>query len=118
MNDDIDECELGCDECDSPMSEECSNYIADDDLTLCDGCYNDYLDDGEMDCEYDRDDLIDGVGFADPGGHSSLRAETVNNPRNRPCPSCHAANVLTPADVRAGYQCNRCADIAEGRGGY
>jgi len=62
----------------------------------------------------DYDDYeIDGVGFADPGGHSSLRRETEDNPRIYPCPTCGAENVLTPLDVRAGYQCDACADRAE-----
>lgn len=65
---------------------------------------------------YDDDPPIDGVGFADPGGNSSLRAATPNNPRDRPCPTCKAENVLTRIDVMRGYQCNRCADRAE-RGG-
>ena len=59
------------------------------------------------------DDLIDGVGFADPGGRSALRAATRKNPRNRPCPTCGAKNVLTPLDVAKGYQCDQCADRAE-----
>jgi predicted RNA-binding Zn-ribbon protein involved in translation (DUF1610 family) len=37
---------------------------------------------------YDDDYPIDGVGFADPGGRSALRAATRNNPRDRPCPNC------------------------------
>ena len=62
---------------------------------------------------------IDGVGFADPGGRSALRAATRSNPRNRPCPTCGAANVLTPIDVARGYQCDQCADRAEaGMDGY
>jgi hypothetical protein len=52
--------------------------------------------------------------YAQPGGNSALRAATRDNPRNRPCPTCGRKNVLTPADVRRGYQCNRCADAAEG----
>ena len=65
--------------------------------------------------EYEDDDtnLIDGVGFADPGGKSALRAETAENPRNLPCPSCEAPNRLTPLDRRRGYQCDSCADRAE-----
>lgn len=55
--------------------------------------------------------------FADPGGRSALRAASKRNPRNRPCPTCGAANRLTPADVQRGYQCDACADRAEG-GGY
>ncbi len=63
---------------------------------------DDYGDDG-----YDMD-------FRDPGGRSSLRA---GNPEF-PCPTCGAENVLTAKDVRLGYQCDDCADRAEGRGGY
>ena len=61
----------------------------------------------------DDDNLIDGVGFANAG--SALRAETENNPRNLPCPTCGAEDVLTPLDRARGYQCDRCADAAEGR---
>lgn len=67
----------------------------------------DYYDDEE------REFLIDGVGFAREG--SALRAETADNPRNLPCPSCGAENVLTPLDVARSYCCDRCADIAEGK---
>lgn len=67
--------------------------------------------------DYGDDDLIDGVGFADPGGNSALRAATSGNSRNRPCPTCKRPNMLTPADVARGYQCDICADEAEG-GGY
>jgi hypothetical protein len=63
--------------------------------------------------EYDEDDLIDGVGFADPGGNSALRAATPDNPRNLPCPGCGAENALTPIDKHRGYVCDRCADRAE-----
>jgi hypothetical protein len=63
------------------------------------------------DDEPDYDD--DRICFADPGGNSALRAATKKNPRNKPCPTCGAKNVLTPADVALGYQCNRCADRAE-----
>lgn len=54
--------------------------------------------------------------FANPGGNSALRASSGRNPRNLPCPTCGAENVLTPADVRRHYQCDDCADIAEGGG--
>lgn len=64
---------------------------------------------GAMDM-YDGNRLIDGVGFTEPGGRSALRRATHRNPRNHPCPTCKKANMLTPADVRAGYQCDRCAD--------
>ena len=52
--------------------------------------------------------------FADPGGESALRAETPTNPRNLPCPNCGTEDVLTPSDRRHGYQCDRCAERAEG----
>lgn len=61
------------------------------------------------DCD---EDLIDGVGFASEG--SALRAATRDNPRIHPCPTCGSENVLTPIDVAKGYQCDRCADRAEG----
>jgi hypothetical protein len=61
------------------------------------------------------DDLIDGVGFADPGGESALRAETKDNPRNLPCPTCGFPNRLTPIDKARGYQCDSCA-VANERG--
>ena len=65
--------------------------------------------------DYD-DDQIDGVGFSQAG--SSLRCATRGNPRNLPCPSCHAPNRLTPLDQARGYQCDRCADQAERGGEY
>ena len=63
-----------------------------------------------------EDDLIDGVGFADPGGESALRAATPENPRDQPCPTCGNENVLTRIDVNRGYQCDACARRDE-RGG-
>ena len=51
--------------------------------------------------------------FADPNGKSSLRAANENNPRNLPCPTCGQPDRLTPADKRAGYQCDECADMQE-----
>ena len=65
--------------------------------------YDSYDDDGDMN-----------IMFAEPGGRSSLRAATRTNPRNLPCPTCGKKNRLTPADKAAGYQCNDCADRAEG----
>lgn len=79
---------------------------------------HEFYDDPEEDLFDPEEDLIDGVGFADPGGNSSLRAATPDNPRNLPCPTCGAPNRLTQFDRAAGYQCDRCADIAEGHGGY
>jgi phage/plasmid primase-like uncharacterized protein len=56
--------------------------------------------------------------FADPRGRSALRASSRSNPRILPCPTCGAKNRLTLADRAAGYQCDACADRAEGYGGY
>lgn len=64
-----------------------------------------------FDEDMDRDDC--GLDFAEPGGRSALRAASKSNPRNLPCPTCHAPNRLTPADRAEGYQCNSCADRAE-----
>ncbi len=98
--------------------EECGAAVFDHELRD-DGCVNCTEEAGhDVDGRgYDEDYLIDGVGFADPGGRSALRAATPDNPRVHPCPTCGTQNVLTPADVARGYQCNRCADRAE-RGGW
>jgi len=48
------------------------------------------------------------------GGESALRAASKCNPRNLPCPTCGEPDRLTPKDVRLGYQCDSCADQAEG----
>lgn len=48
--------------------------------------------------------------FAEPGGRSALRAGA----RTHPCPTCGAPDRLTAADVKRGYQCDRCADAEEG----
>ena len=61
----------------------------------------------------EEDYLIDGVGFADPGGDSALRAATENNPRNLPCPTCGFPNRLTPIDAQHHYQCDSCANATE-----
>lgn len=61
------------------------------------------------------DEDENGVGFADPGGRSALRRATKGNPRDQPCPTCGAEDVLTRIDVQHGYQCDSCADAAEGR---
>ncbi len=52
--------------------------------------------------------------FRDPGGHSALR----NGKRIYPCPTCGRENKLTEEDKRLGYQCDYCADAAEGVGIY
>jgi hypothetical protein len=67
-------------------------------------------DEGEWEDMYGEDEPR----FANPGGNSALRAASRTNPRNLPCPTCGAENVLTPADVARGYQCDRCADRDEG----
>jgi hypothetical protein len=68
--------------------------------------------DWDWDCDED-DELIDGVGFADSGGRSALRAATENNPRIYPCPDCGCQNRLTRIDVDHGYICDDCADANE-----
>jgi len=50
--------------------------------------------------------------FRNPGGRSALR----NGKRCYPCPTCGRENMLTQADVNLGYQCDYCADAAEGIG--
>lgn len=64
------------------------------------------------------DDYDDDSMFADPGGRSALRAASKRNPRNIACPTCKRKNMLTPEDKARGYQCDRCADRAEGGGDY
>ena len=63
---------------------------------------------------YDDDPGIDACDFQDPGGRSALRRATRGNPRKYRCPKCGAPNRLTATDVALGYQCNACADWAEG----
>ena len=50
--------------------------------------------------------------FREPGGRSALHPGR----RTHPCPTCKEPNRLTSRDVAKGYQCDRCADIAEGGG--
>lgn len=45
---------------------------------------------------------------------SALRAARKGNPRNLPCPTCKQPDRLTPRDRELGYQCDDCADRAEG----
>jgi len=82
-----------------------------DDVEEFDGDVDEDEDDA-WDCDDDEDDRSM---FADPGGRSALRAATPNNPRDLPCPTCKQPDRLTPADVSLGYQCDECADRAEGR---
>lgn len=76
----------------------------------------DECDDPEMD-DLDDEEAFVRQRFADPGGKSALHAASASNPRNLPCPTCRRENVLTAKDVAKGYQCDACADEAEG-GGY
>lgn len=106
-----------CIECGETLSEGEDVYDTGDGV-LCEGCNDDLADEeaGMWDSLDDRgyDDYpIDGVGFADPGGRSALRAETEDNPRNLPCGTCGEPNKLTPLDKARGYQCDGCADAAE-----
>lgn len=71
--------------------------------------YDNYDDRGDDDYDFPH------IKFSNPG--SALRASSHTNPRNCACPSCERENVLTPQDVRLGYQCDRCADAQE-RGGW
>ncbi len=64
--------------------------------------------------DYDGDDRSM---FENPYGNSALRRSSRNNPRNLPCPTCKQPNRLTRKDKQLGYQCDSCADQAEG-GGY
>jgi hypothetical protein len=67
--------------------------------------------------DYEPDEWAERVErFADPGGNSALYAAGPDNPRNLPCPTCGRANVLTPRDRAAHYQCDDCSDAAEGLG--
>ena len=77
--------------------------------------YDDYYEDDDLDTD-DDDELrehIDGVGFAEPGGRSALRAATADNPRIFPCPTCGEPDRLTAIDVQRGYCCDDCADRSE-----
>jgi hypothetical protein len=84
--------------------DDCGDYECD--CGECAVCY----------AESDDADFAD-FEFANPGGNSALRAASATNPRNLPCPTCGRKDMLTPKDVRLGYQCDRCADALEG-GGY
>jgi hypothetical protein len=71
-----------------------------------------YYDDDYPDCPDDWED-DDRSAFADPGGESSLQAETSSNPRNLPCGQCGRENMLTPKDKHRGYVCDSCANQNE-----
>ena len=57
-----------------------------------------------------RDDDFNRGEFFTPGSRSALRAGV----RKFPCPTCGRKNALTAADVKLHYQCDHCADQAEG----
>ena len=59
-----------------------------------------------FDNEFDNADY----NFRDPGGRSALR----KGKRIHSCPTCKRENVLSQADKNRGYQCDYCADAAEG----
>ena len=84
---------------------------------ISDGDFDDYMDgmfqEHQARNRYEDGEEMDLCQFQDPGGKSSLRAATLTNPRNLPCPTCKEPNKLTPADRAAGYQCDGCADRAE-----
>lgn len=109
-----------CCECGETLADGEDMYVATKAgcETYCEGCHDDMCDNEQGMYDSMDDDLIDGVGFADPGGRSSLRAETESNPRDQSCPQCGAENVLTRIDRQRHYICDSCADRAEGRGGY
>jgi len=100
---------------DTSICANCGYELEDGEEEYCEECrfegeqWNDELRDDPDDPSY----LIDGVGFAEPGGNSALRAATASNPRNLPCPTCGRPNMLTPIDRARGYCCNDCADAAE-----
>lgn len=102
-----------CSECGDTFEGGEDVYVSGHD-THCEGCHEDLSEEYYDERDYGDDDyLIDGVGFADPGGNSALRAETEDNPRDCDCPTCGAEKVLTRIDRQRGYQCDRCADQCE-----
>jgi len=56
------------------------------------------------------------IGITFKNDHSALRKASRSNPRIYPCPTCGAKNALTLQDVNLGYQCDSCANKAEGGG--
>jgi predicted RNA-binding Zn-ribbon protein involved in translation (DUF1610 family) len=77
---------------------------------------NPEMTEGYMDDDYGMDDGDD-FGFERPRfarRGSALRAASKRNPRKFPCPTCGRENKLTQQDVDRSYQCDDCADRAEG----
>lgn len=46
---------------------------------------------------------------------SALHSASEDDPRDQSCPTCGEEDVLTRRDVAKGYQCDTCADRAEGK---
>ena len=84
----------------------------------CPNCGHTWEDENSRLTQENRSYYDEDCDFADPGGRSALRAASLTNPRNLPCPTCGKANRLTPKDVALGYQCDECADRDEGLSGY
>ena len=95
----------GCPDCmnDEREPEPCDN-CGSKTGDACPECYR-----GEMD---DDGFPVREAAFREPGGHSALRV----GKRIHPCPGCGRKNMLTQADKDRHYQCDSCADKAEGRG--
>ena len=72
----------------------------------------------EVECDEEPwdDEMYAGNGHYFANAGSALVAESDDNPRNLPCPTCGAEDVLTPLDRARGYQCDGCANRAEGYG--
>jgi hypothetical protein len=87
-----------------------SNYLTSADGRRCCPSTEDGPQPSKESYTMDRND------FANPGGNSALRAASRRNPRNLPCPTCKQPNKLTPKDRAQGYQCDDCANAAEGFG--
>lgn len=124
-DDDDDESESGCPKCSAraEMYARIEAGEADAD-SICFACQSEVSETsfmGQRVCRACYEAIATGkvqtdrLVFANPGGHSALRAAGPGNPRVHPCPTCMEPNVLTPQDVQRGYQCDTCADRAEGR---
>lgn len=107
-----------CPECDSHST----GYLNEDGKCGCKTCGHEWSSDeltgeghrtADAFDDWDDDDFGGRDQFRDPGGNSALRA---GNPVH-PCPTCGTPEQLTDEDVARGYQCDRCADEAEGRYG-
>lgn len=61
----------------------------------------------------DYDDDFNPKRFRQSG--SALHPGTEDDPIDQPCPTCGEEDVLTRRDVAKGYQCDTCADRAEGK---